>query len=87
VGSGVFNIMVYQRHETVAVHPRQYLKGDDSLVLAHYLPQLKKKPGARWDCAAIQTHTFEPQLLQLGERLSFRLDTHEANREFMNTLL
>ncbi len=87
VGIGVFDILVYQSHEAVAVHPRQYLKGDDSLVLEHYLPQLKKKPGALWDCAAIKTHTFEPQLLQLWERLSFRLDTHEANREFINTLL
>jgi hypothetical protein len=71
----------------VAVHPRQYIQGDDSLLLEHYLPQLKKKPGALWDCAAVKTEAFEPELLRLWERLSQRFDKREANREFINTLL
>lgn len=87
VGIGVFTIMIYQAHELVVEHRRQYMKGDDSLILEHYLPQLKKKPGALWDCAAVKTHAFEPELLQLWERLSLRLDKREANAEFINTLL
>jgi hypothetical protein len=71
----------------VAEHRRQYRKGNDSLFLEHYLPQLKKKPGALWDCAAVKTHIFEPELLQLWERLSLRFTTREANVEFINTLL
>jgi hypothetical protein len=87
VGIGVFTIRIYQGHDLVAEHCRQYKKGDDSLVLEHYLPQLKKKPGALWDCAAVKSHVFEPELLQLWQRLSLRFDTREANAEFIKTLL
>jgi len=87
VGVGVFTIAIYQEHEVVAEHCRQYMKGADSLFLEHYLPQLVKKPGALWDCAAIKEHVFEPDVLQLWERLSLRFDTREANTEFIKTLL
>jgi transposase len=87
VGIGVFTIMIYQAHELVAEHRRQYVKGDDSLILEHYLPQLRKKPGALWDCTAVKAHAFEPELLQLWERLSLRLAKREANAEFIKTLL
>ena len=87
VGIGVFTIMIYQGQREVAKHHRHYMKGDDSLVLEHYLPQLKKKPGALWDCAAVKAYAFEPALLQLWQRLSVRFDQHEANAEFINTLL
>jgi hypothetical protein len=87
VGVGVFKIMIYQTHEFVAEHCRQYMKGDDSLMLEHYLPQLGKKPGAFWDCTAVKSHVFEPELLQLWQRLSLRFDTREANAEFIKTLL
>lgn len=87
VSIGVFKIMLYQAHDLVAEHRRQYMKGDDSLILEHYLPQLKKKPGALWDCTAVKAHAFEPELLQLWQRLSLRLDKREANSEFIKTLL
>jgi hypothetical protein len=87
VGIGVFTIRIYEGQREVAEHGRQYRKGDDSLVLDHYLPQLAKKPGALWDCAAIKTHAFEPELWQLWQRLSVRLDKREANIEFIKTLL
>ena len=87
VGIGVFKIMIYQTHEFVAEHRRQYIKGSDSLVLEHYLPQLSRKPGALWDCTAVKTHSFEPELLQLWERVCLRLETGEANAEFVKILL
>ncbi|MCP4401754.1 MAG: transposase [bacterium] len=87
VGIGVFTISIYQGHEVVTEHCRQYMKGADSLLLEHYLPQLGKKPGALWDCAAVKNHAFEPELLQLWERLSLRFDKREANAECIKTLL
>jgi hypothetical protein len=87
VGIGVFKLMIYQAHDLIAEHCRQYITGADSLILEHYLPQLKKKPGALWDCRAVKTHSFEPELLQLWQRLSLRLTKREANAEFIKTLL
>lgn len=87
VGIGVFTLAIYHAQELIAQHQRQYTKGDDSLILEHYLPQLKKKPGAFWDCQAVQSHTFEPELQELWQRLSLRLEKGEANREFVKTLL
>jgi transposase len=87
VGIGVFTLVLCQGHEVVAEHCRQYTKGADSLLLEHYLPQLKRKPGALWNCAAVKAHAFEPELQQLWERLSSRFDTREANAEFIKTLL
>lgn len=87
VGIGVFTLRIYHEQECVAEHERQYRTGDDSLFLEHYLPQLQKKPGAFWDCAAVKAHAFEPELRQLWQRLSVRFDTREANAEFIQTLL
>lgn len=87
VGIGVFTLMISHGHEFVAEHCRQYRKGDDSLFLEHYLPQLTKKPGAFWDWTAVKAHSFEPELLQLWQRLSLRLTTREATTELINTLL
>jgi hypothetical protein len=87
VGIGVFSITIYHSQEFIARHQRQYKKGDDSLILEHYLPQLKKKPGAFWDCQAVKSHTFEPELEELWQRLSLRLEKREANSEFVKILL
>jgi len=87
VAVGVFKIRVYQDYELIAEHLRKYLPGDDSLQLDHYLDQLVKKPGALWDCAAVKKHKFEPELIELWNRLYSRLEKRQANKEFIKILL
>lgn len=84
---GAEEIKIYQNHELIAVHPRQFIKGGDSLYLDHYLDQLRVKPGALWDCKAVRSHMFEPELLQYWERLKNRLELSAANKEFIKVLL
>ena len=57
-----------------------------SLCLDHYLDQLMRKPGALWDCQAVQRHQFAPELLQVWQRLEQRYPERDANRKFIDIL-
>jgi transposase len=87
VAAEAFNIKIYCENELIAAHPRQFKEGEDSLQLDHYLDQLSHKAGALWDCTAVKTHKFEPELMDLWNRLKSRLDKRKANKEFIEILL
>lgn len=70
----------------VIVHTRQFTPGADSLYWDHYLEQLKKKPGALWDCKATQ-ELLEDSLLEQAWQLAMRgRALREAQKEFVNIL-
>lgn len=81
----VFIVEVYVDDERAAIHPRQFGK-DDSLLLEHYLDQLQYKPGAFWDCKAVQQHKFDPLYEELWTRLSSRYERKQTTLEFVNVL-
>jgi len=87
VAVSVFNICIYDKFELIAIHPRKYRQGEDSLIMDHYLNQLSRKPFALWDCAAVKQNKFEPELMQLWEKLYSRMDKRLANEEFIKILL
>lgn len=84
---GVFIIDIYHENQLIGSHNRKYVKGEDSLHLDHYLDQLSRKPGALWDCAAVQKHGFESDLMALWNRLYSRMAKRQANQEFIQILL
>lgn len=86
VAVSVFTIAIYNNHELIAIHQRKYNPGEDSLVLDHYLDQLRRKPGSVQHCAAFKNHTFEPELLNVWDRLQTRHPSREANKEFIKIL-
>jgi len=87
VAVSVFNISIYDQVDLLAIHPRKYKQGEDSLIMDHYLNQLSRKPFALWDCAAVKQNKFEPELIKLWERLNSRMDKRLANEEFIKILL
>jgi len=84
---GIDQIKIFHDHILIASHPRQFSKGKDSLYLDHYLDQLKTKPGAFWDCKAVKSHHFEPDLMKLWNRLKNRFEARTANKEFIKILI
>lgn len=72
VGIGVESVDIFAGEALVVKHKRQFTLGKDSLVLDHYLDQLGRKPGALWDCKAIQEVAKDEVLLLLWERLISR---------------
>lgn len=84
---GFDQINIFHDHKLITSHPRQFIQGSDSLSLDHYLDQLKIKPGALWDCKAVQSHDFEEELMILWDRLKNRLKSRTANKEFINILM
>ncbi len=84
---GIDHIMIFHNHELIASHSHQFIKGKDSLYLDHYLDQLQTKPGALWDCKAMKTHSFEPDLMRLWGCLKNRFESRTANKEFIKILI
>lgn len=87
VAVSVFNIQIYNNYELIVIHPRKYRQGADSLFMDHYLNQLSRKPFALWDCAAVKQNKFDPELMELWDRLYSRMDKRLANEEFIKILL
>lgn len=65
VGIGAEIVDLYDGNSLVASHTRQFIVGKDSLFLDHYLGQLCRKPGALWDCKAVQEYTKDELFLAL----------------------
>ncbi len=86
VALGVFQLKVFKDEELIAIHERQY-SNSDSLDLNHYLDQLQYKAAAFWDCKAVHDHKFDQRYLEIWRRLSEKLATKEANRQFVKILL
>lgn len=67
-------------------HPRKFEKGEDSLLLDHYLDQLQKKPGAFWDCKATKNLVLEGDLEVISQELEARYTPRQAQLEFIKIL-
>lgn len=72
VGVGAELIDIFDGDVLIVRHKRQFTLGKDSLILDHYLDQLSKKPGALWDCKAIQEIATDEVLLLLWKHLMSR---------------
>ena len=83
----VFEVKIYHQQSLIACHQRKFLQGEDSLILDHYLDQLKHKPGAFWDSKAVKQHNFSVPFLELWNRLYSRFSLRDANGEFVKILL
>ncbi len=69
VGLGAESVEIFDGETLIVIHQRQFITGKDSLVLDHYLDQLCRKPGALWDCKAIQEIANDDLLLLLWGKL------------------
>ncbi len=86
VALSVDQVEIFDKHELITSHVRQYGKAD-SLQLEHYLNQLLRKPNAFWHCKAVYQHKFESILMQIWQRLREKHDNKEANRQFVAILM
>lgn len=86
VGVGVLDVEIFSDNVLVARHSRRFGEPGSSLCLDHYLDQLVRKPGALWDCQAVQQHSFSPELLEIWQRLQQRYPKKNANRKFIEIL-
>lgn len=80
----VDRIEVYGKDKLIASHPRLYGRGQEHLVLDHYLDELLKKPRALLDARPFK----EAQLGPLYQELLTRLlkQSPKGAREFVNVL-
>lgn len=69
VGLGAESVEIFDGETLIVIHQRQFITGKDSLILDHYLDQLCRKPGALWDCKAIQEIANDDLLLLLWTKL------------------
>ena len=83
---GVFGVEIFSDDMLIASHSRRFGESGSSLSLEHYLDQLRRKPGALWDCEAVQQHSFSPELLEIFERLKKRHTERRANKRFIEIL-
>lgn len=87
VSLSVLTATILCDHAMIAKHSRSFEESSISYDIYHYLEQLKKNPGALWDCQPIKRHVFHPQFLELRARLERQYSQQEANKNFINILL
>ena len=63
-----------------------FTPGSDSLILDHYLEQLRKKPGALWDCKATKGILSNKALEAIWDRLLERNELRDAQKDFIEIL-
>jgi len=86
VAISAFKITIHSKDELIYEHVRIFAKGVDSLVLDHYLDQLRKKPGALWDCKATKGLLNDIALESIWERLLERHPFRKAQKDFIDIL-
>jgi transposase len=86
VAIGAFNIEIYNKEELIHEHHRMFIPGADSLFLDHYIDQLRKKPGALWDCKATKGILDDRALEEIWERLVERYELRKAQKDFIEVL-
>jgi hypothetical protein len=72
--------------EVVAVHPRNYGREQDVLDVFHYLPLLKKRPGAFDHAKPLKVWVHPPILNRYMDELRDRLPQRAATLEFLRVL-
>jgi transposase len=86
IAVGAFIIEIYNKEELVYEHIRIFVPGVDSLLLDHYLDQLRKKPGALWDCKATKGILDDKALESIWGRLLERNPQRKAQKDFIEIL-
>jgi transposase len=86
VAIGAFNIAIYKKEELIQEHVRIFTPGVDSLLLEHYLDQLRRKPGALWDSKVTKDLLDDKALEAIWERLFMRNPLREARKDFIEIL-
>jgi len=86
VAIGAFSIEIYTKEKFIYEHIRIFAPGVDSLLLDHYLDQLRKKPGALWDCKATKGLLKDKALEVIWERLFERNPIRKAQKDFIEIL-
>lgn len=86
VAIGAFVIEIYNKEKFVWEHVRKFTPGEDSLVLDHYLDQLRRKPGSLWDCKVTQGLLEDNALDAMWSRLLERNPLKKAQRDFIEIL-
>ena len=86
VAIGAFTITIYNKDELIHEHVRMFARGVDSLILDHYLDQLRKKPGALWDCKVTRGLLEDIALEAIWERLLERNPIRKARKDFIEVL-
>lgn len=83
----IFDVEIFSDNVRIAQHARSFKEASCSFFLDHYLDQLKRKPGALWDCQPVQQHQFPPELLDICQRLQKKHPEKKANLKFIEILL
>ena len=86
VAISALTITIYNKDELIYEHARMFTPGVDSLILDHYLDQLRKKPGALWDCKVTKGLLDDIALEAIWERLNTRNQIREARKNFIEIL-
>ena len=86
VAIGAFHIEIYNKEELVQRHIRIFVPGLDSLLLDHYLDQLRKKPGALWDCKVTKELLDDKALEAVWQRIFERNPLRKAQKDFIEIL-
>jgi len=86
VAIGACEIAIYNKDELIHEHVRVFTPGEDSLLLDHYLDQLRKKPGALWDCKVTKGLLSDDALEAIWDRLLERNPLRKAQQEFIEIL-
>jgi transposase len=86
IAIGAFTIEIQNKEELVCEHDRMFAPGADSLILDHYLDQLRRKPGALWDCKVTKGLLEDKALEAIWERLIGRNPVRKARKDFIEIL-
>jgi transposase len=81
VGIGIESIDIFDGNTLIVSHRRQFTLGTDSLILDHYLDQLARKPGALWDCKAINEVAKDELYLHLWNHLMSLFPKMDENQK------
>ena len=82
----VSRVEVWCEHQQVAVHPRNYDKGQFILVPEHYLMLLKIKPGSLDNARAFKGQPWGEDFDLMRRELEYRYDP-DGTRKYINILL
>ena len=79
-------VSFYDGDILVAQHERKFLKGEDSLLLDHYLDQLEKKPRSIPFAKVMVKQKFPEYLKEIREALNRKFPSNTAGLEFVKIL-
>jgi transposase len=83
----VDGVVVYDGDKQIALHPRKFFIGEDSLLLDHYLNQLVRKPGAIPHARVMKSELFTSTLVKYWGKLKDKHGEKDGNLQFVTTLI